>query len=110
MPEHGHHHHLNAVVVAHSCHEPAHHHHHCGDCHCDDEPADAGLTANDCDHHSHTCQVCAFLARTISQPAQFTASIDWRPLAAGSVVLPQSIYSSAILGPHAARGPPGRLA
>jgi hypothetical protein len=116
-PDHGHHHHGLQVVTC-----TAHGHCHGGTCcanhphseHADHEdrnhaPAGQIVTAGGASD-SHNCEICEFLFQAVSQPPLIAAVPDLHSLVAVAALPHHEIYSSAILGLHAARGPPQLLA
>ena len=114
-PGHDHHHGLS--VITHSAHDHGHahahhgcqHHSHEHCCHNHDHdhvPAGPSIAALDGDMHSHECDICAFLYQAVSQPPQVATTPDLHPLVANVPCDVAERYSSALLGLHAARGPP----
>jgi hypothetical protein len=104
VPEGKHHHHHGLYVV--TCHSEAGHNHVAavvGD------STHASLTAADCDADSHLCEICVFLYEAVSPPAEVAAPIESQPLVVVAHSEPEAVYSSAVLGPQAARGPPHLL-
>jgi hypothetical protein len=111
-PDHGHPHHGLQIVT---CATPDHcdgggccHHHDDSD----QDRAVAGqfVTASGGAYDSHNCEICEFLFQAVSQPPQIADVPDLHPLVAVAALPHHKIYSSAILGLHAARGPPQLLA
>jgi hypothetical protein len=125
---HDHHHH-GSMVVSRTTHRHTHKHGaHCCDhhphgpcCHDtdhdhdqdhDDDHVPAGpiVAARDGDTHSHMCQICEFLFQAVSGPPQVATTPDLHPLVADAPRSAAEHFSTAILGLHAARGPPQLLA
>jgi hypothetical protein len=122
-PGHDHHHGLNVVTHTSHSHGHAHHDHCCkhhshgGGCHDhhhghshdrdnDQVPTGPVFAATDGESHSHACDICAFLYQAVSQPPQVATTPDLHPRVADLPCVITERYSSAVLGLHAARGPP----
>jgi hypothetical protein len=103
-PEDEHHYHGLAAVV-YTC---AAHHAHDGDCCADDHDQRSAVptVTKSSITDSHDCEICEFLIHAVSQPAQVVTTPDLHALVAEFSCEPQGIYSQALLGLHAARGPP----
>ena len=54
----------------------------------------------------HVCKICAYLFQAVSQPVQFVAPFEWRPLVVAAPSLHQLVYAHTSLGSQAPRGPP----
>jgi hypothetical protein len=110
-PDNGHHHGLQVVTCAtHGhCDGGACCHHHSDN---DQGHALAGqsVTSSGGAHDSHNCEICEFLFQAVGQPPQIADVPDLHPLVAVAASSHHEIYSSAILGLHAARGPPQLVA
>lgn len=97
--EGGHHEHCLAI---HEAHDHAGHKHSSG--HQDGSDESRSLT------DSHPCEICVFLAHSVSEPPQIATVPIACPLVAAAECDPQDLYSLAIVGLHVARGPPRHVA
>jgi hypothetical protein len=113
-PGHEHHHGLHVVSCeahSHSHHGHDHHHHDHGPCHDDHETPPTGLIVKSgAATHTHTCDICEFLAQAVSQPPQIAATPDLHVLVADLPCSTQVFIAPTIVGLHAPRGPPQLLA
>lgn len=99
------HHHYGSHVAAAAVHT------HSDEC-CDDHDSEsaalitvaAGSAAD-----SHSCEICEFLFQAVGEAPQVAVVPDLHPLVAPTFTPHVEIYSQAILGLHAARGPPQLL-
>jgi hypothetical protein len=100
-------HHLGDHVVHCIAEDPDHceccHHH---DHHDHEESQERALTSGGGTVDCHACQICEFLYQTAGQAPSIAATPDLHPLVAELPCAVKGIYSAAILGLHAARGPP----
>ena len=96
----GHHH--EHCLVEHEAHD------HPGQQHSSDNDDASGEGRSLID--SHPCEICVFLAHSISQTPQIATVPFTQPLVAAAHSEQQGLYSSAVLGLHAARGPTPHLA
>jgi hypothetical protein len=111
-PGHEHHHGFEVVTCTAHTHgdgDCCEHHQHGESGHHDDhdsQPVGPVVAATDGASDSHTCEICEFLVQAVSQPPQIATVPDLHPLVAVAATPHVEIYSQAILGLHAARGPP----
>ena len=97
--EGGHHEHFLAAQEAHD---------HAGDHHSSDSNGRADESNSVAD--LHPCEICVFLAHSVSEPPQIATVPFTQPLVAAAHCDPQGLYSLAIGGLHVARGPPQHVA
>jgi len=83
-------------------------HDHCACCndHEHEESQERALTAGGCIGDCHACEICEFLFQAVSAPPSIAASPDPHPFVADVPGTIHGLYSAAIFGLHAARGPP----
>ena len=114
-PGHKHHHGFEVVTCTAHTHGDGgccEHHGHDGPAHHDDhdgEPERSVITAADCTADSHTCEICEFLVQAVGEPPQIAVVPDLHPRVANASMPHAKLFSQAILGLHAARGPPPLL-
>jgi len=114
-PGHDHHHGLQVVeCIGHSHadgHCCSHHEHHASEHHEDHDHVPAGpvVAATGGCAHSHACDICEFLVQSVSQPPQIAVVPDLHPPVALAATPHIELFAQAILGLHAARGPPQLL-
>jgi hypothetical protein len=109
-PDCCHHDGLNAVHCSAHCHDPvcAHdgHDHLASADNPFRGPAGPVVAASDCHSDSHFCEICAFLFQAVTELPQLATTPIVAELVADLPCQERALYSPAILGLHAARGPP----